>query len=915
MMSFSINIRMRRGGDCGMLRNFAALSSLLLLATPLCLAQPLFPSGSTVVLLSGLAGDSESESLYREQLQSWIDLTSAQAGILQVLAFSEAPDSIHLPAGAKCKLATNDRKSFLASVASLPQATTNLVVIAWGHGGRQGQNPVLHVRGPRIIPADFSALAARAQASQWVLMFRGSGAFARQLVTNSVQVISSDVDQSFTSDPVGLPLMLKLARGPAAESFSTLAAEFGRATARWYQERTLARTEDPALWTSDAEPRLLAAAGTKAPPEKRESVQQANSQPRPELETKTNSTSKPQEPANTELSGAWAGIKKVDPAAYPDEDAVVLSHSLDCRLGTDPALVTEQDSFIQVLTAEGKSVGDFDISYNPPEEEIEFHDCEVLRPDGRVVHLDTDNIGEARDQPLGDYRAERRRFFSLPGVVPGAVLHVRYTTRWRKFPLPQISMSLPVGKDMTAVRSSMRVSVPRDVPFHWALENISAPDPVVKSGSYATTYTWQFQNLAGHRREILSAPRSEARLSFSTFQDWAAFADWYDRISRLTGEVTPDIAAKAKELTANAGTDREKLLALYNYVTALRYVAVPLGINSVRPHAAENVLKNQFGDCKDKANLLNSMLRALDVEAHLVLVPRFSQAREALPGMAFNHAISRVKLGPEILWVDTTDDVCRFGMLPPGDHGRKVLVVGAEPKSLSDLPAAEPSKHRLEIEGVVTCGVDSVACPQTLRATGFGYPDYELRAAYRDSRENRVALPLLASKFRPIAGSFAMETQQATAVSALDQDFTWAAEGNCVGLVGQKAEAWTVHSPFWLPKEWDYALHRRKTPLFLNQGYPLILTEKFEIRLPAKLAEVALPPSCENSDGPLRWRIGWARLGDDTLEAKLNAELQAGELSADQTAAFQHQLRSLLVALGDDARVRAGANRSLNTKD
>jgi len=39
--------------------------------------------------------------------------------------------------------------------------------------------------------------------------------------------------------------------------------------------------------------------------------------------------------------------------------------------------------------------------------------------------------------------------------------------------------------------------------------------------------------------------------------------------------VTPEIAAKAKELTRDAKGDREKVLALYNYVTRLRYVAVP----------------------------------------------------------------------------------------------------------------------------------------------------------------------------------------------------------------------------------------------------------------------------------------------------------------------------------------------------
>ena len=70
--------------------------------------------------------------------------------------------------------------------------------------------------------------------------------------------------------------------------------------------------------------------------------------------------------------------------------------------------------------------------------------------------------------------------------------------------------------------------------------------------------------------------------------------------------------------------------------------------------------KNQYGDCKDKANLYNTLLHSLKIDAQLVLVPRFTQANDDLPGFAFNHAISRVKLDGDFLWVDTTDGICRF---------------------------------------------------------------------------------------------------------------------------------------------------------------------------------------------------------------------------------------------------------------
>src|SRR5262249_14198886 len=149
---------------------------------------------------------------------------------------------------------------------------------------------------------------------------------------------------------------------------------------------------------------------------------------------------------------------------------------------------------IQILTAEGKRSGDFDISYAPPFEDISFSDCEVLSPQGKLTRLNPDAIREANDESVGDYQAGRRKFFSMPGVVPGAVVHVRYHKEWKKFPLPHISLEIPVSGELTVLESTMQVTVPRDEPFHFALENASNPaaarssqinlDPAIQQTSY-----------------------------------------------------------------------------------------------------------------------------------------------------------------------------------------------------------------------------------------------------------------------------------------------------------------------------------------------------------------------------------------------------------------------------------------------
>ena len=660
---------------------FLLLTGFASLAATSASPDSFLPPQSTVVLMSGLPGDVESEKNYRDQLHTWLEVLENNSSPPQkVFICCDNPETLPLTSKFPAQSLKAGREEFLSLGKTLAGQTNPLVVIVWGHGGVQGKIPVFHVRGARLTASDFKSFAGQApQAeSRWVLLFRGSGRFASELAADKRQIISSEKETMFNSDPVGMPLVLKILRASPAISFTSLGEELGRATAAWYEERSLARTEEPTLWAGEEAPRMLSPAdkgdALASLPDQTGGTNPASSQTSPSLLAQTN------------LSAAWKEIKRVEPQQFPDADGVVLRRRISYTLGSNPAIATEHDEFIQILTAEGKHYGDFDFSYSPPQENITFLDCEILRPDGKLLRLDPDEIREEAEESVGDYRSARRKFFSLPGVAPGAVLHVRYQTEWKTYPLPHVSLSIPLASELPLVDSTVQISVAKDSAFHFTFKQTSASDPVIKQTTYGSTYSWHFENVPAQEREALAPYHQQPALLISTFPDWPSFANWYSRITRLVDEVTPELAEKANELTRDARSDREKVLAIYNYVAGLRYIAVEMGVNSLRPHAAANVLKNQFGDCKDKANLFNTLLRSQNIDAHLVLVPRFAQAHEAVPGLAFNHAISRVTLGNETIWVDTTDDVCRFGMLPPGDPGRKVLVIDGKTAALTQLP-------------------------------------------------------------------------------------------------------------------------------------------------------------------------------------------------------------------------------------
>jgi hypothetical protein len=110
-----------------------------------------------------------------------------------------------------------------------------------------------------------------------------------------------------------------------------------------------------------------------------------------------------------------------------------------------------------------------------------------------------------------------------------------------------------------------------------------------------------------------------------------------------------------------------------------------------RPHSAGEVCDNRYGDCKDKATLLCTMLGTLGVEAHVMIVNSGAPMTNRMewPSAYFNHAIVAIDCrepapegstvvrvdGRDYLLFDPTDDHIRFGLLPVADAGGLGLIL------------------------------------------------------------------------------------------------------------------------------------------------------------------------------------------------------------------------------------------------
>jgi len=181
-------------------------------------------------------------------------------------------------------------------------------------------------------------------------------------------------------------------------------------------------------------------------------------------------------------------------------------------------------------------------------------------------------------------------------------------------------------------------------------------------------------------------------VAWTTFKSWEAVGAWY---RGLEGDrFAPDEAVKAKvaELIAGKTTEEEKVRAVYGYVSSqIRYIGVAFGVGRYQPHRAGDVLDNQYGDCKDKHTLLAAMLTALGLDPDAVLVGAGVRFNEAVPSpSAFNHLITRVKVGGQEVWLDSTEEIAPYRMMYAVIRDKPVLVVPNKGAAMIERTPPDP---------------------------------------------------------------------------------------------------------------------------------------------------------------------------------------------------------------------------------
>jgi len=364
----------------------------------------------------------------------------------------------------------------------------------------------------------------------------------------------------------------------------------------------------------------------------------------------------------------------------------------------------------------------------------------VISADGSEHWVDGSTLDDAavsQEDPtlFSDDRVMRT---PLPGVGIGAVVEEAIVVReTRPFLAGGAVRQVPLANQVRTGRRRVVVEVAGDLPLRHRLIRADAQVRKLR-GKKRRGIEVVLDDLPAWEGWPVFPPEDEPpwpALKFSTAPDWPEVARAYHDL------VSPQIDAAGLdalvEEVAGAGPSRdEKVAAAYHVARdRVRYTGVAFGQQAIVPYAPATTIDRGFGDCKDKATLMVSLLAEVGVEARLALIAQRteygSEVVADMPGASmFNHAIVYVP-GDDPLWLDPTADMVPFGKLPWADQGRLALVVDPVAGRLERIPTTSAGHNLYREDRKLALPPEGLA-RVTERTHATGWPALDLRWGFVD---------------------------------------------------------------------------------------------------------------------------------------------------------------------------------------
>ena len=338
----------------------------------------------------------------------------------------------------------------------------------------------------------------------------------------------------------------------------------------------------------------------------------------------------------------------------------------------------------------------------------------LVNAGGKVYEVNSD-AWKIEDVPgFQTFSEDKRVTFSLPAVSANSVIEYQVSSKSLNKPMNNNWMQQRLFhhmhysnvKSTTRVehtrRSEIQIESPKSEYIKYRLRNNDTRPEVEDLGGGVIRRTWSLNKLSGFSIENGMPTFDELIpiLDITTVKSWTEVDEWAYGIYGPASIPNSSIISQAKKITLNKKNNKEKIKAIYKYVQEnIRYVAAYIDRGGYVPHEAGDVFVNKYGDCKDQAILVISLLRAVGIEAMPVLMRLYPEVRinKEIPTKDFSHMI--VYVPGEKIWLDTSGAEAQFPAIDWTMENRLAFIIDGKGGKLKSIPSSNAGDNVVSFSG------------------------------------------------------------------------------------------------------------------------------------------------------------------------------------------------------------------------
>lgn len=303
-----------------------------------------------------------------------------------------------------------------------------------------------------------------------------------------------------------------------------------------------------------------------------------------------------------------------------------------------------------------------EFSYDPSYEKAALHFVRIIRGNmiiDKTASLKYKILNEENERNAGLLNGRKTFYTNLSDIRKGDIIEYSFSILGEN-PImgTYFNYTFSLGYSDAIGHIHYRILFPKETKLNVVNKN-SSQKPVIKQTGI-NDYVWQVL-LPPTTKPENATPRwfdPYPSVQVSNIQNWSEVKAHCRSIFKLPHYNNSEMKQLIDSIIRSSPDPTVQITSIVDFVQKhIRYSGDEAGIYSHTPRTPDIVLKNRFGDCKEKSVLLNELLKLIHVDASPVLIHTVlrDKAPEQVPGIrCFNHCISSFTYNGQLYFIDPT---------------------------------------------------------------------------------------------------------------------------------------------------------------------------------------------------------------------------------------------------------------------